>query len=126
MGAVAVLIKHIHVWLVILSVTGFLLRFVWSLKNSAVLQRKAVKIVPHIVDTLLLLTGVSLALIFRYSPFHIDWLGTKLVLIVVYILLGGVAMRPALPRRIRQMVGCLALLTVLLIMHLAIYKPILF
>lgn len=122
-GAIAAFIKHIHVWLVVLSVGGFLLRFIWSQRNSAYLQRKVVKIAPHIVDTLLLLTGVSLALLYRLSPLQADWLGAKLILIVVYIILGVFALKPAFPKFIRQIAGFSAMLAVAGILFLAIYKP---
>ncbi len=125
MGTIAAFIKHIHVWLVVLSVGSFLLRFIWSQKDSHYLQQKVVKIAPHIVDTFLLLTGISLALLYRLSPFEVHWLGLKLVLIVVYIVLGAIALKAPAPKFVRQIAGFSALAVVVGIMFLAIYKPIL-
>ena len=126
MATLATLIKHLHVWLVVLSIGSFVLRFIWSQKNSPYLQQKWVKVAPHITDTFLLLSGVSLALLFRISPLQTHWLGAKLVLIVIYIIIGYIAIKSPLPKPARQVAGCLALTTVVGIIYLAVNKPIFF
>lgn len=123
MATLAALVKHLHVWLVVLSVGGFMLRFIWSQKNSPYLQQKWVKVAPHILDTFLLLSGVSLALLYRLSPFQVHWLGAKLVLIVVYIIIGYIALKSPLSKPARQVAACLAMGTVFGIIYLAVNKP---
>jgi uncharacterized membrane protein SirB2 len=43
---------------VVISLALFSLRFALTLKGSSVLQRKWLKITPHIVDTVLLSTAI--------------------------------------------------------------------
>ncbi|MFH1603808.1 MAG: SirB2 family protein, partial [Pseudomonadota bacterium] len=52
-----------------------------------------VKILPHAVDTLLLLSAVALTLITRQFPLTDAWLTAKLLALLVYIGLGLVALR---------------------------------
>ena len=52
--------KHIHLLTVAISLGFFVLRGVWMLSGSALLQKKWVKILPHIVDTLLLVSAIGL------------------------------------------------------------------
>jgi uncharacterized membrane protein SirB2 len=126
MGTLAVIIKHLHVWLVVLSISGFAMRFALSLKGSSHLQQKWVRVAPHVIDTLLLVTGVSLAGLFQLSPIQTSWLGAKLILVIVYIFLGILALRGPISRLGRQIAGILALLTAGAIIFLAVYKPALF
>ena len=48
------LVKHLHITCAVLSGSFFLLRGVWMLLESDALQRRWVKVVPHVVDTVLL------------------------------------------------------------------------
>lgn len=43
--------KHLHLTFMLLSVLLFLTRFVLTLNASPILQKKALKIAPHIIDT---------------------------------------------------------------------------
>ena len=47
------------------------------------------------IDTLLLSAGVTLWATLSLNPVHSPWLGTKLLLLVVYILLGSLALKRA-------------------------------
>lgn len=122
LGTIAMLTKHLHVWLVVLSVGGFILRFLWSQNDSSYLQHRLTKTVPHLVDALLLLSGVSLAAIYSLSPVTTSWLGLKIGLIVVYIILGYLALKPSLPKTARLFAGVAALPVVFYIASLAVYK----
>lgn len=87
------LIKHIHMGAAALSVTLFGLRAWWSVTGSPALQRRWVRIVPHLVDTLLLAAGVTLMVMLQAWPTRQPWLAAKLIGLVVYIVLGAVAIR---------------------------------
>ena len=54
---------------------------------------KWIKILPHINDTVLLLTGVTLAIQIQQYPFTHHWLTVKIICLLAYILLGMVAMK---------------------------------
>ncbi|WP_081585762.1 SirB2 family protein [Brumicola pallidula] len=51
---------HLHVSAVVISLALFSFRFALTLKGSDVLQRKWLKITPHVVDTVLLATAIWL------------------------------------------------------------------
>ncbi len=95
------LLKHFHMGFAVLSVAGFALRGVWMLSGSAMLQAKLVKILPHVVDTLLLLTAVLMLVRLGLSPGEAPWVMAKLIGLLVYIGLGLVALRLGRTRPVR-------------------------
>jgi uncharacterized membrane protein SirB2 len=86
-------LKALHVGCVITSYCLFVLRGVWMVRGSALLQRRWVKIVPHVVDTLLLTSAILLALTIRQYPFVSSWLTAKVIGLVLYIALGTIALK---------------------------------
>ena len=88
-----ILLKGAHVACVALSYLGFLLRGIWMIRGSPLLERRLVRIVPHVVDTLLLTSAVGLAVVLRVNPLVQPWLAAKIVALVVYIVLGTIALR---------------------------------
>ncbi|MBH5328628.1 SirB2 family protein [Eikenella sp. S3360] len=116
--------KHSHLLFVVITVILFNLRF-WL--RTARPQRpvpKALRILPHLNDTLLLLTGILLLAITRYTPFgNANWLGVKLILVVVYIFLGMFCLKSP-PRSGKWWLGyALSMGCLCLIYWLATYKP---
>lgn len=63
------------------------------LVGSGHLQLRWVKIVPHVIDTVLLLSAVGLMLKIEQYPVVDDWLNAKVVGLVAYILLGIIGLR---------------------------------
>ncbi|MEX1081150.1 MAG: SirB2 family protein [Halofilum sp. (in: g-proteobacteria)] len=94
-------LKHLHMTMAGLSILGFLLRGYWAWANPVLLRRKPVKILPHIIDTLLLASAIGLLLAYSWNPFAFGWLTAKIVLLVVYIGLGIVALKGRAPAPIR-------------------------
>ncbi|MEZ5560305.1 MAG: SirB2 family protein [Pseudomonadales bacterium] len=86
------MLKMLHVGLAYLTVLGFVVRGIWSLTDSPLRQQKWVKILPHVVDTLLLALGVTMAVQLSLSPVS-GWLGAKLVGLLAYIGFGVLTMR---------------------------------
>ncbi|MCH1918595.1 SirB2 family protein [Shewanella sp. A3A] len=86
-------VKHFHLTMIGLSVMLFIARFGMKLKGSALLQKKWLRIAPHAIDTLLLLSGASLCFIMSQYPIVDGWLTEKLVAVVAYILLAAMAMK---------------------------------
>ena len=86
-------VKMIHVTSVIISYLLFSLRSIWMMRGSATLNRRWVKIVPHVVDTVLLLSAITLAIWIQQDPIHDSWLSAKVVGLLAYIGLGMVALR---------------------------------
>ena len=53
-------LHSLHVGLAYLTVIGFVMRAVWAVSGSPMLQRKIVRVLPHAIDTLLLIMGLTL------------------------------------------------------------------
>lgn len=102
-------IKLIHVTAVMLTLCLFCARAVWSLRGSDIMQRRWVRIVPHVVDTVLLLSGAALAWLIRQYPPASHWLDAKLLALIAYILLGTVALKRGPTAHIRVVAGIGAL-----------------
>ncbi|ABM00767.1 SirB2 family protein [Shewanella amazonensis] len=85
--------KHLHLTLVATSVLFFVVRFVLKLKESALLQKKVMRIAPHIIDTCLLLSGLLMCFLIKQYPFVDPWLTEKILAVVAYILLAIMAMK---------------------------------
>lgn len=87
-------LRHLHMTMAGLSILGFVLRGFWAWRVPALLARKPVKIVPHIIDTLLLLSAIGLLVAYGWNPFAQAWLLAKIGLLIAYIALGLVALKP--------------------------------
>jgi uncharacterized membrane protein SirB2 len=103
------LIKHLHVTAVALSLSGFVLRGIWMLRSSPLLQARLTKVLPHLVDTVLLLSAIWLAVAIQQYPLVDGWLTAKVLGLIAYILLGTVALKrgPTLPIRLTAWIGAL-------------------
>ena len=117
------LVKHIHITTAVLSLLGFALRGWWMINENQLLNRKLVKILPHINDTLLLTTAIFLSLMSGLYPFAQGWLGAKVILLVGYIVAGIFALKRGKTRQSRLIAFVIALLCILSIFGLAVYKP---
>jgi uncharacterized membrane protein SirB2 len=116
------LLKFIHLCAVVLSATGFLTRGIWSFRDRHWRSRRWVRILPHTVDSVLLLSGLAMVLAYHWSPLSQPWLMTKLLLLLVYILLGMVALRWGGSRRVRFGAWVLALMVFAHIIAVAVTK----
>jgi len=99
-------------------------RGAWMLRDSPRLRQRWVRVVPHANDTLLLASGVGLAVVTGQAPGDQAWLTAKLVGLVVYIGLGLVAMRLGRTRRVRTAAFAGALITVAYIVAVAITRQV--
>jgi uncharacterized membrane protein SirB2 len=87
------IVKHIHLTAIALSVLLFLLRFVLNAKQSPMLQKKWLKILPHIVDTLLLVSAATLCVLLKQYPFVDAWVTEKLLALLMYIFMVTLALK---------------------------------
>jgi uncharacterized membrane protein SirB2 len=86
------MLKSLHIMLAYLTVIGFLVRAGWAFVDSPMRQQKWVRIAPHLIDTALLLIGVTMAFRLGLSPVS-GWLGAKLVGLFAYIGFGVLTLR---------------------------------
>ena len=94
-------LKTLHVTCAILSITGYVVRGVWMMRESPWLRNKWVKVVPHIVDTLLLGAGIWLAILIGQYPFVQGWLTAKVLALIAYIVVGAIGLKYGKTRNIR-------------------------
>ncbi|MFT7306030.1 MAG: putative membrane protein SirB2 [Candidatus Azotimanducaceae bacterium] len=100
----------LHIGAVVISGTFFLVRGIWMLQGSDLLTTKPVKVLPHIIDTILLLSAATLAYTLSAYPFADAWLTAKLLALVLYIGFGVLTLRGK-TKAIRSAAFIAALLT---------------
>lgn len=105
-----VMIKSLHMITGVVTISGFILRGYWMMAQSDKLQLQVIRIVPHIIDTLFLLSGVALVWMLHLNVFSESWLLAKFAGLIVYIVLGTFAIKrgATLQIRIIAFVGALA------------------
>lgn len=87
------LLKQFHLTTIALTLTLFILRGVWMMADSPRLRARWVRIVPHVNDTLLLASGIVLAVLIRQYPLVNGWLTAKFFALIAYIVLGTIALK---------------------------------
>ena len=118
-------LKHVHILTAFLSVSLFILRYWWQYRGSAMSTKRWVRIVPHVNDTLLLGTGVALVLITHFYPFIPQgaWLTEKLFGVIIYIVLGFIALgRRPRSQQVRWIAFLLGLVVIYIVIKLATTK----
>lgn len=95
------LLKTVHVSCVVLSISGYLLRGVWMMRESPWLRKKWVRIVPHVIDTTLLGSAILLTIQIRQYPFVQGWLTAKVLALIAYIVVGAVGLKYGKTRKVR-------------------------
>lgn len=114
--------EFIHIATAAISIVGFFIRGIWMIQSSSMLQLRWVKIVPHINDTILLLSAVALVIITSQYPGPTAWINAKIVALLLYIVLGTIALKRGKTKSIRVTSWCLALLTFIYIFTVAYSK----
>src|SRR5690606_34035466 len=89
------LLKAVHVKTVLITGVLFALRGFWLLRDPQTLRWRVLRIVPHANDTVLLLSGIGLAVLTAQYPGPQPWLTAKVAGLLVYIGLGITAFRIA-------------------------------
>lgn len=115
-------VKLIHQSAVTLSITGFVLRGAGALLGARWVAGRAAKTLPHLVDTTLLASALTLVWWLQLNPLTTPWLAAKIVALVVYIGLGMVALKPTRPTPVRLAAFAGALATVGYIVSVALTK----
>lgn len=117
-----VLVKYVHISSVALSFSLFLLRGIWMLSTPQRLQSRWVRILPHLIDTILLTSAVALAIMSQQYPLVEPWLSAKVVALFLYIALGMIALRPGRDQRTRTLAWLGALLVFAYIVGVAVTR----
>nr|WP_174522170.1 SirB2 family protein [Cedecea neteri] len=118
-------LKYLHIFTVVISISLFVLRYWWQYRGSVMSGKRWVRIVPHVNDTLLLISGFALVMITHFYPFTPQgtWLTEKLFGVIIYIALGFIALgkRPR-SQQVRWFAFLLGLVVLYIIIKLATTK----
>jgi uncharacterized membrane protein SirB2 len=117
-------VRHMHMGFAALSGGFFLLRGFWMLRASPLLQQRWVRIAPHVIDTLLLASAVFLVFVSGQYPFAQPWLGAKLCALVLYIVLGTIALKRGRTAQVRALAFGAAVLTFAYIVAVAVTRQV--
>ena len=91
------LLKQLHLATIAITLALFVLRGVWMMTAPARLQARWVRIVPHVNDSLLLASGIGLAVLMQQYPLVHGWLTAKFFALILYIVLGTLALKDSDP-----------------------------
>jgi len=103
-------IKLLHETCALLTLVIFCLRGAWMMQGSPLLRHRVIRILPHVVDTVLFLSGLTLAIRWYGAFWHQQWLVAKLAAVLIYIVCGMVALRTGYSRPLRAAAFAAALL----------------
>lgn len=92
------------------------------LRESDMLQQRWVKVLPHIVDTLLLSSALIMVFWSAQYPFVQPWLTAKVLALLAYIGLGTVALKRGKTKAVRIWAFVTALATFAYIVAVALTK----
>jgi uncharacterized membrane protein SirB2 len=92
---------YTHITCVVLSGSLFFSRGCLMLAGLPLANHKAVKRLSYVIDTTLLAAAIMLTTIIHQYPFVQAWLTVKVLLLVVYIVLGVFALRRGRTRAAR-------------------------
>jgi len=87
-----VTLKWIHVSAVALSFCGFTARGLGALRGAAWIRDRRIRVLVHVVDTVLLASAIGMLWILQVSPWALPWLRAKIVGLVLYVALGSMAL----------------------------------
>ncbi|MCP3673830.1 MAG: SirB2 family protein [Gammaproteobacteria bacterium] len=105
-------IKTFHLTLIALSFTIFFFRGVMMLMKNPHFRHKIFRIIPPVVDTLLLVSGITLMIMIEQYPTTQAWLAVKLIALLVYIILGVIALNRVNNRKLQTLSFVAALATI--------------
>lgn len=114
--------KNLHQLFAVLTITGFVLRVVWTFRSSPLMQYRITRIAPHIIDTLFLVTGIIMVLQLNLNVLQNHWLLAKFAGLFVYIILGALTLRTGRPTYVRLAAFSGALLAFAYVVNTAITK----
>lgn len=115
-------VKSLHLVAIALSIAGFTLRGYWMMSQSDRLQLRVVRIAPHVIDTVLLASGIAMLVMLRIEVISQPWMLAKLAGLAAYIILGTIALKRGSTRAIRITAFVAALLAFAYIVGAAMLK----
>ncbi|MGH8801667.1 MAG: SirB2 family protein [Casimicrobiaceae bacterium] len=115
-------IKLIHETAAAISISGFVARGAGRLCSARWIALRSVKTLPHVVDTVLLASAIVLAWQLRLSPLTTPWIAAKIIGLVLYIMIGMIALRFGRTRNERVLAFAAAVMVFAYIVSVALTK----
>lgn len=115
-------LKLVHESAVAISIAGFFARGVGMLAGAGWIRTRGAKTLPHLVDTVLIVSAIALAWMLGVSPANAPWIAAKIAGLLLYIALGMVALRFGRTRTSRATAFVAAMLTFAYVVSVAITK----
>ncbi|HNR22644.1 MAG TPA: SirB2 family protein [Steroidobacteraceae bacterium] len=112
-------IKWVHVAAVVASGSLFFVRGLASHLGAGWTMAAPLRYLSYTIDTVLLTAALALTTIVRQYPYMHDWLTVKLLLLIVYIVLGSFALRRGATRGGRIVFWVAALVVLVMIISVA-------
>ncbi|HVR80669.1 MAG TPA: SirB2 family protein [Luteimonas sp.] len=112
-------IRGIHILAIILSGSLFALRGIGVLAGARWPQAAVVRYLSYTIDTVLLTAALMLLTVLPAAMFANHWLTVKLILVVIYVVLGVFALRRGRTPRVRATCYFAALLVFIAVIGIA-------
>jgi uncharacterized membrane protein SirB2 len=118
-----VILKHLHMTTAYLTISLFALRLLLDAVGRPGWRQTPLRWIPHVNDTILLVSAVTLLFVAGYASDMPGWLLAKIALLFCYIVVGVFAIKPTFSKPVRIVAAIVALAIVSGIFHLAMTKP---
>ncbi len=86
------LLKYVHILCVAVSFSLFCVRGLWMMKVYPPATERWVKVLPHVIDTLLLASAIAMVAISPLVRWPL-WIQTKIALLIVFLALALASFR---------------------------------
>jgi uncharacterized membrane protein SirB2 len=115
-------IKQLHIFTVVFTICFFVLRLYWMRRHPEHIRQRWVRMLSATNDATLFFAGLAMVLMSHQYPFVMPWLTTKLFLLLLYILLGSMALKYGKTPTARTWYGIVALGTIFYIVSVALSR----
>lgn len=102
------MIKHVHLTFILLSICSFVGRVILSEIRPELLKIKPMKIAPHVIDTILLISGITLVIQGQWLSAEYGWIIAKIFALLGYIGFGVMTMHSQGTKRWMAFSGAMA------------------
>lgn len=86
-------LKHTHMAIALVSIILFYVRSFSRMGSGSLAKNKVVFIGSHSIDTLLIISAITLMAMAKINPLEQLWLLEKIVLVVIYIAVGIISVK---------------------------------
>ncbi len=114
------LVKYLHLVTVAASFALFFIRGIWVLRAYPRPEEQWVRVLPHAIDALVLLSGAALIALASGGRWPEEWFTWKLVFVVVYALLVVIVLHLAKRRWQRALAWVAGMLMFLFVATIAV------